>query len=149
VRPRRTRSSGLGADEPVLAAAVRAAGRLGDAPARSGDRGSYTAELAAGLPALVLLLLVGLTAVTAVGTKLRCVDAAREAALVASRGGPGVVAGRREAPPGAVVSVRTEGERVRATVVAPVRPLGGRLPAITVTASAVAAIEPGVPGATP
>jgi hypothetical protein len=111
--------------------------------ARRGDRGSFTAELAAGLPALVLLLLVGLTAVTAVGTQLRCVDAAREAALAASRGEPGVAAGRRVAPPGATVTVVTEGERVRVTVVAPVRPLGPLLPAFGVAASAVAALEPG------
>jgi hypothetical protein len=134
VRPCRSGSDGVGA---------------GDVPAHAGDRGSFTAELAAGLPALVLLLLVGLTAVTAVSAKLRCVDAAREAALAASRGEPGAAAGRREAPAGAVVSVRTEGERVRVTVTAPVRPLGARLPAITVTASAVAAIEPGVPAVAP
>ena len=42
------------------------------------DRGSFTAELAAGLPALLLLLLAGLTAVDAVTTKATCVDAARE-----------------------------------------------------------------------
>jgi Flp pilus assembly protein TadG len=107
------------------------------------DRGSFTAELAAGLPALVLLLLAGLTAVTAVGTKLQCVDAAREAALAASRGEPGDAAGQRVAPPGATVAVRVDGERVGVVVTAPVRPLGARLPAITVTATAVAALEPG------
>ncbi|TBL32707.1 mucin-associated surface protein, partial [Verrucosispora sp. SN26_14.1] len=42
------------------------------------DRGSFTAEMAAGLPALVLLLLVGLTAVNAVSTRAACLDAARE-----------------------------------------------------------------------
>jgi len=118
--------------------------RLGRA-ARRGDRGSFTAELAAGLPALVLLLLVGLTAVTAVGTQLRCVDAAREAALAASRGESGEAAGRRTAPPGATVTVVADGERVRVTVTAPVRPLGARLPAFGVEASAVAAMEPGAP----
>ncbi|WP_446430682.1 TadE/TadG family type IV pilus assembly protein [Polymorphospora lycopeni] len=51
---------------------------------RSGgrDRGSVTVEAAAGLPALLLLLLVGLTAVDAVTAKAQCVDAARG-------GGPG------------------------------------------------------------
>ncbi|MET8368286.1 hypothetical protein ABZU42_01000, partial [Micromonospora profundi] len=44
-------------------AVVRAAG---------GDRGSFTAELAAGLPALLLLLLAGLTAVNAVSTRASC-----------------------------------------------------------------------------
>jgi Flp pilus assembly protein TadG len=110
------------------------------------DRGSFTAELAAGLPALVLLLLVGLTAVTAVTTKLQCVDAAREAALAASRGASGEAAGRRNAPFGADVSIVADEGEVTATVRAPVRALGASLPYLTVSASAVAAVEPGMPG---
>lgn len=107
------------------------------------DRGSYTAELAAGLPALLLLLLAGLTAVNAVTTKAQCVDAAREAALAASRGEPGVAAGARTAPVGATVSVTAKDGTVVATVRAPVRALGARLPRLTVAATAVAAVEPG------
>ncbi|MFC8301822.1 TadE family type IV pilus minor pilin [Micromonospora orduensis] len=114
-------------------AAARAAGR---------DRGSFTAELAAGLPALLLLLLAGLTAVNAVSTQASCLHTAREAALAAARGAGDAATG----PPGAEVSVTIEGERVRATVRAPVRTLGGRLPRITVSATAVAAMEPGVAG---
>lgn len=117
-------------------------------PARR-DRGSFTAELAAGLPALFLLLIAGLTAVTAVTTKAHCVDAAREAALAASRGESGAAAGGRSAPPGAVVSVRVEGDEVVATVRANVRSLGARLPGIDVSASAVAAVEPGSPDPVP
>ncbi|NYF56495.1 TadE family type IV pilus minor pilin [Micromonospora purpureochromogenes] len=113
------------------------------------DRGSFTAELAAGLPALLLLLLAGLTAVDAVTTKAACLDAAREAALAAARGESGTAAGTRIAPPGAVVSVSVNGERVTATVRAPVRALGARLPRITVAATTVAAVEPGSPGAQP
>ncbi|SDZ35579.1 TadE-like protein [Micromonospora pattaloongensis] len=113
------------------------------------DRGSFTAELAAGLPALVLLLLAGLTAVNAVTTKAQCVDAAREAALAASRGAPGSAAGQRAAPPGASVSVTVDGDVVRATVRAPVRALGARLPRLTVEAVAVAAVEPGTPEPAP
>jgi hypothetical protein len=97
----------------------------------------------------MLLLFVGLTAVAAVGAELRCVDAAREAALAASRGEPGAAAGERLAPAGATVTVRVEGDRVRATVAAPVRPLGARLPAFTVEATAVAMIEPGTPAVAP
>ncbi len=108
------------------------------------DRGSFTAELAAGLPALLLLLLAGLTAVNAVTTKAQCVDAAREAALAASRAEDGVTAGVRVAPSGATVSVNFDGDLVTATVWAPVRALGARLPRMTVTATAVAAVEPGV-----
>jgi hypothetical protein len=113
------------------------------------DRGSFTAELAAGLPALILLLLAGLTAVNAVTTRAGCLDAAREAALAASRGEPGGAAGGRSAPPGAHVSVTVDGDRVIATVRAPVRTLGARLPSITVLATAVAAVEPGAPGPQP
>ncbi|WP_341721107.1 TadE family type IV pilus minor pilin [Micromonospora sp. FIMYZ51] len=113
--------------------------------ATSFDRGSFTAEMAAGLPALLLLLLAGLTAVNAVSTKAACLDAAREAALAASRGGDGTLAGSQHAPSNAEVVVVLAGERVRATVRAPVRVLGGDLPAVTVTGVAVAVAEPGAP----
>ncbi|MDH6465930.1 Flp pilus assembly protein TadG [Micromonospora sp. A200] len=113
------------------------------------DRGSFTAELAAGLPALLLLLLAGLTAVDAVTTKAACLDAAREAALAASRGESGTAAGTRIAPPGADVSVTVDGDRVTVTVRAPVRTLGARLPRITAAATTVAAVEPGSPAAHP
>jgi hypothetical protein len=108
------------------------------------DRGSVTAELAVGLPALVLLVLAALTAVSAVVTRLQCVDAAREAARAAARGEPGESAGRRVAPAGAAVAVAFQDETVRATVAVQVRPLGPYLPAVPVTAQAVAEREPGV-----
>lgn len=111
--------------------------------AAGGDRGSFTAELAAGLPALLLLLVAGLTAVNAVSAQAGCLHAAREAALAAARGADGSAEGGRAAPPGAEVSVSVDGGRVQATVRAPVRTLGGRLPRITVVATAVAAVEPG------
>jgi hypothetical protein len=97
----------------------------------------------------VLLLLVGLTAVNGVTTKLRCVDAAREAALAAARGEPGGSAGQRSAPPGAVVTVTVDGDWVVVTVRAPVRAVGAPLPRLTAEATAVAAVEPGVPEAAP
>ena len=103
------------------------------------DRGAFTAELAAGLPALVLLLFAGLTAVSAVTAKGQCVDAAREAALAASRGEPTPA---RFAPPAAKIEVAVEGDVVTARVRAPVRILGAHLPAITVEGTAVAAREP-------
>ncbi|SCG59258.1 TadE family type IV pilus minor pilin [Micromonospora humi] len=110
------------------------------------ERGSFTAELAAGLPALMLLLFAGLTSVDAVATRAGCADAAREAALAASRGESGVSAGARHAPAGAEVTVTVAGDRVIATVRAPVRTVGARLPRLTVSGVAVAAVEPGVPG---
>src|SRR5262245_41661591 len=92
------------------------------------DRGSVTAELAVAFPVVVLLLLAGLTGVTAVLTKLRCVDAAREAARVEARGESGGSVGQRAAPDGAVVSVSVEGGDVHVVVRSRVRPLVPLLP---------------------
>jgi len=108
------------------------------------DRGSFTAEFAAGLPALILLLLAGLTAVAAVTLKGQCVDAAREAALAGARGEDASAAANRVAPPGASVDVVAGTATIVVVVRAPVRMLGAHLPAITVTGRAVAAREPGV-----
>jgi TadE-like protein len=106
------------------------------------DRGSFTAELAAGLPALVLLLLAGLTAVAAVTAKAQCVDAARDGALAAARGDPAAAAARRIAPDGAEIEVGGDPESAVVAVRAPVRLLGAHLPTITVQATAEAAREP-------
>ncbi len=108
------------------------------------DRGSVTAEFAVAMPALVLLLGFSLGAVDASLDKMRCVDAARDAALAAARGGDGEGAARADAPPGAVISVTINGDLVRATVMVRSRPLGSRLPGVDVTATAVAALEPAV-----
>ena len=115
---------------------------------RRRDRGSATAELAVGLPALVLLVLAALSAVGAMLTQLACVDAAREAALVAARGGAGPAAAQRLAPDGATVSVSSDGSVVRATVTVRYHPLSSRLPGFDLTATSVAAVEPG-PGSPP
>ncbi|GAA3937332.1 TadE family type IV pilus minor pilin [Actinoplanes auranticolor] len=113
------------------------------------DRGAFTAELAAGLPALMLLLFAGLTAVGAVTAKGRCVDAAREGALAAARGGPGIDEAARIAPAQARVDLVEGEETVTVTVQAPVPILGGHLPAISVRAQAVAAREPELLGTVP
>jgi Flp pilus assembly protein TadG len=102
-----------------------------------------TAELAACLPVLVLVLGVALTAVAVVGARVRLQDAAREAARAAGRGDQ--AAGRRlaeQAAPGARLTVTRDGETVIAVVRADVHPLGGWLPAITVAERCVAAVEP-------
>lgn len=122
---------------------VSGAGRAGR-PRRRGERGSATAELAVAMPALVLMLLAGLTAVRAVTVKLECVDAAREAARAEARGDPGLTAGTRAAPSGATVTVAPDGDLVRATVRARVLPLGKHLPGFTVSAQAFAEPEEGV-----
>jgi hypothetical protein len=113
------------------------------------DRGAFTAELAAGLPALMLLLFAGLTAVGAATAKGQCVDAAREGALVAARGGPGAGHAARIAPAGARIEVAEGEDTVTVAVRAPVPILGGHLPEITVAATAVAAREPDGTGSTP
>ncbi|HEY8474946.1 MAG TPA: TadE family type IV pilus minor pilin [Natronosporangium sp.] len=110
--------------------------------------GSATAELAVGLPALLVLLFAGLAAVGAVTTQLACVDAARDAALAAARGEPGAPPGERAAP-GAEITVTVDGDTVRATARAPVPVVGGWLPGLWVDASAVAAVEPGLPEPVP
>ena len=117
--------------------------------ALGGDRGAFTAELAAGLPALMLLLLSGLTAVSAVTAQGRCVDAAREGALVAARGGPGIADASRIAPADARIDLVEGDDTVTVTVRAPVPLLGGHLPAMSVRAEAVAAREPELAGTVP
>ena len=128
----------------------RADRSAGPRPAGTGatiraDRGSATVEFAVCLPALVLLLGAGLTSVSAVRTQIECVDAAREGALAAARGSDGAAAARRVAPAGAAVSVGISGNTVEATVSVRIAPMGGRMTGFTVSGSAVAAVEPGMP----
>lgn len=110
---------------------------------RLGDRGMATVELAAALPVLILLVLVGLSAVRVGDARVRCVDAAREAARAAARGDPRAVALASQAVPGrARISVLTADGTVTATVSVHVRSLGTVGPTVTVTARASAATEP-------
>ncbi|MFC4058600.1 TadE family type IV pilus minor pilin [Planomonospora corallina] len=112
------------------------------------SRGSVTAETAAALPALVVVLAAGLWAIAVVGAQLECMDAARTGARAASRGEP--LDRVREdvlavAPAGAWTQVSRDRERVRVAVSAGVRPRWGlSLPEVTVHATAVSAVEPGV-----
>ncbi|WP_433793078.1 TadE family type IV pilus minor pilin [Actinoplanes sp. CA-252034] len=106
------------------------------------DRGSFTAELAAGLPALVLLLSFGLTAIGAMAAKMQCYDAAREAALADARGEAPATAAAGLIPDGASVRVGGTAETVVAQVSAPVRMLGIDLPGTVVSGDATAAREP-------
>lgn len=101
-------------------------------------------ELAAAVPALVMLMLIGLSGVVATTAKLRCVDAARDAALAGARGGDPDGAASRSLPEGAQVATTREGDLLRVVVRTRVRPFGDRLPSFTVQAVAVAAVEPGV-----
>jgi hypothetical protein len=115
----------------------RATTALGPGAERK-DRGNATAELAVSLPALVLLVAAGLAGISAVRTQMECVDAARESARAVARG-----ATAPPAPAGATVTVTMEGDSVRATVAIRANPIGGRLPGFDITATAVAAVEPG------
>ncbi|KQY47103.1 TadE family type IV pilus minor pilin [Cellulomonas sp. Root137] len=77
------------------------------------DRGSVTAELAVGLPAVVVLLVALLTVASAAVAQTRCTDAARAGARSAALGEPDgevVATARRLAGDGAAVAVsRSEG----------------------------------------
>jgi len=104
-----------------------------------------TAELAACLPVLMVILAVAVSAIDVVAERVRLADAAREAARAAARGDPG--AGRRLAladAPGARIGVTAGGGTVTAVVTKQVHPLGSWLPSITVSERCVAAVEPTV-----
>jgi Flp pilus assembly protein TadG len=109
----------------------------------SGDRGMVTAELAACLPVLVLVLAVAVSAVSVASTRVRVQDAAREAARAAARGDDSAALRLAQlAAPGAQVHVVRSGGDVTATATVPAHLLVPFLPAVTVTAHAVAAAEP-------
>jgi Flp pilus assembly protein TadG len=102
-----------------------------------------TAELAACLPVLILILGVALSAVSVVAARVRVQDAAREAARAAARGAPATA--RRlvaQEAPGSRLQVTTTAIDVVAVVRSVLPPLGGWLPAVTITERAVAAVEP-------
>jgi len=113
------------------------------------DRGSFTAEFAVGLPALMVLMFAALALVGAVTTKGRCVDAAREGAVAAGRDEPAEPAAARVAPPGAEITTFVDADTVTVTVRTRIEFLGGRLLAITVHSTAVAAREPQAIGTMP
>lgn len=111
---------------------------------RIDDRGTVTVEAALALCSLVLVLAMMLAAVSAVAAKLRCIDAAREAARLTARGEQdrGEQLARRLAPSDAVVLVKVQGEQVTARVSAD--PVGGLLPGVDIAAESAAILEPGL-----
>ncbi|MGH3911057.1 MAG: TadE family type IV pilus minor pilin [Pseudonocardiaceae bacterium] len=108
------------------------------------DRGTVTVEAALALCSLVVVLALMLAGVSAVAAKLRCVDAAREAARLTVRGEQdrGEDLARRLAPRDAVVQVSVRGDEVTARVSAD--PVAGLLPGIEIVAEAAAILEPGL-----
>jgi Flp pilus assembly protein TadG len=104
-----------------------------------------TAEAAAVLPALMVVLAAALWAVTVVGAHLKCVDAARAGARAAARGDPLDQVRARVttlAPTGSLVKVSRGPGTTQVDISSRIRPPWGPiLPAIEVTASAVSATE--------
>ncbi|MDQ1730333.1 MAG: hypothetical protein QOK10_492 [Pseudonocardiales bacterium] len=103
-----------------------------------------TAELATALPVLVLLAFAGIVAIGIGQARVRCADAAREAARAVARGDAGsadawaAAVARR---PVTVVRSRSA-DQTRVTVSWRLKPISW-LPAMTVSDTAVVATEPG------
>jgi hypothetical protein len=109
-----------------------------------GESGFVTAETAAALPAVVAVLALGMWAVSAVGMKVRTIDAANSAAIAAARGEDPQAVAAAYLPEGGSVEVSNDGTVARAVATAPVRPLGPLTPPMDVTAAAAAPMEPGL-----
>jgi Flp pilus assembly protein TadG len=106
-----------------------------------------TAELATALPVLVLLVFVGVAAIGVGQARVRCADAAREAARAVARGDPGSADALARAAAGRPVEVAksTNGGETTVTIRMQLRPVGWISP-VTLTETAVVATEPsGVP----
>jgi Flp pilus assembly protein TadG len=112
----------------------------------SRENGMVTAELAAALPVLLIVLAVAVTAVAVVGARIRVQDAAREAARAVARG-DSATAHRLVAQdaPGAALTVGSASGLVTAVVRERFHPLASWLPAVEISADAVAAAEPSAP----
>ncbi|MER7362778.1 TadE family type IV pilus minor pilin [Nonomuraea wenchangensis] len=112
----------------------------------SATRGSVTAETAAVLPALMIVLAAGLWAIQSVAVQLECVDAARTAARAAARGEPlekvRAVAITATSPDAQVDIIR-DPETTKVQIAVQVRPTwGSAFPPVRVSASAFADTEP-------
>lgn len=98
-------------------------------------------EAALACATLLAALVLCIGGLAAIGAQVRCVDAAREAARLTARGdtAAAIAVVRGIAPAGATLRVRRDGDFVVATV----RVDATLLPGLTVSADAVAAVEPG------
>ena len=97
-------------------------------------------EAAFAIAALAVVLVFCVGGLAAVGTQVRCIDSAREAARLAARGDAGAAAEAvsRGGPADAALSLRHDG----AFVVARVSSRSPLLPGLTIAAESVAATEP-------
>lgn len=103
------------------------------------QRGSVTAEAALVIPALVVVLALGLGSIAVAIDEVRCVDAARAGARAAARGESRslvMARVRSGAPDGSTVSI-SDGAEVTVTVVAPLRIAVPFLPPARASATAV------------
>lgn len=106
---------GIGIDSDRGGRARGEPARTGMVPGGSRAAGMATAEFAVAVPAVVLVLVVGLLGMATAIDRVRCVDAARLAARSLARGDPpgtamGLAVGA--APAGARVSVGAAGQLV-------------------------------------
>lgn len=107
-----------------------------------------TAEIAAALPAVVVVLVVALTAVGAVADQLRCVDAARTGARLLARGeevSRVEVVVARQAPEGADIDLRVGPSEVEAAVAAEVPTVLELLGVRRAPSATASALREGVP----
>ncbi|MEO6503406.1 MAG: TadE family type IV pilus minor pilin [Jatrophihabitantaceae bacterium] len=109
------------------------------------DAGMVTAETAMSLPVLALLTMVGVAAVGVGHARVRCADAAGEAARAVARGDPAAAAERARAAAGApvVLGIGSSASDTRVSVRLALRPVSW-LPQVSITETAVVATEPGV-----
>ncbi|WP_431783906.1 TadE family type IV pilus minor pilin [Streptomyces chumphonensis] len=110
----------------------------------SDDRGQATAETAAVVPCLALLLAMMMWGLLVAAAQIQCVDAARAGARAAARGesrATALAAARAVAPEGARVRLSRHGEELRVRVSA--RPTGPGPLTVGVHAEAVAHVERG------
>ncbi|HEX9335518.1 MAG TPA: TadE family protein [Pseudonocardiaceae bacterium] len=117
-------------------------------PSRDTDGGMVTVEAAVALCAFVTVLAMVLAGVSMVLDQIRCTDAAREAARLVARGEQHRAADavRQIAPPGATLSVTTNGDAITVFVQDPAA--NGLLPGVHIHAEAYAIAEPTDPDPT-
>jgi hypothetical protein len=99
------------------------------------ERGSVTAEFAAVVPAVVVLLACCLACLQLAGQQLRLQDAAADVARSAARGGSASAGAQA---PGAAVSVTTRGDLVCASLSARSRSPAGTILGLRLTATSCA-----------
>jgi hypothetical protein len=83
------------------------------------ERGSVTAEFAAVVPAVILVLLVALASMQLAGEQLRLQSAAGDAARLAGRGDGGGLAAVQRVSPGASLAQSNDGDLVCVRAEAP------------------------------